>query len=106
MVFHYPPNPSKSYIKRVIGVAGDKVRINEGHVYVNGRLLDEPYVPTDYSDTRSMAEVTVPEDSLFVLGDHRSMSSDSRDFGSVPREDIYGKAAFVYWPMDRLGGVR
>jgi signal peptidase I len=106
VVFRYPPNPSKSYIKRVIGIAGDKVRISDGRVYVNGEPLAEPYVPTDYSDTRSMAELTVPEDSYFVLGDHRSMSSDSRDFGCVPREDIYGKAVFVYWPMDRLGGVR
>jgi signal peptidase I len=106
VVFHYPRNPSKSYIKRVIAIAGDRVRIVGGVVHVNGRTLEEPYVPKDYSDTRSMAELTVPADSYFVLGDHRSMSSDSRDFGSVPREYIYGKAVFVYWPMERLGRLQ
>src|SRR5262249_11304315 len=83
VVFHYPRDISKSYIKRVIGLPGDHVRISEGTVYVNGRALSEPYVPLDYGDTRSLKEMVVPEDSYFVLGDHRSMSNDSREFGSV-----------------------
>ncbi len=103
VVFRYPNDPSKSYIKRVVGVPGDKVQISFGRVYVNGHRLAEPYVPEQYSDERSMPEVTVPSGSYFVLGDHRNMSSDSRDFGAVARDYIYGKAVFAYWPAERLG---
>ena len=106
VVFHYPRDPSKSFVKRVIGVAGDHVRINSGQVYVNGKPLEEDYVAPEYADQRSMAEIVVPPHCYFVLGDHRNMSNDSRDFGPVPAKDIYGKAAFGYWPMDKLGRVR
>jgi signal peptidase I len=106
VVFRYPRDPSKSYIKRVIGVDGDHIRIDGGEVYVNGQLLDESYVPAEYSDTRSYPEVVVPPQSYYVLGDHRSMSNDSRDFGAVNQSYIYGKAVFGYWPMDKLGRVR
>ncbi len=106
VVFHYPFDPSKSYIKRVIGVSGDRVHIVEGQVYVNGHPIKEPYVPGEYFDYRSMAETTVPPNSYFVLGDHRSLSNDSRDFGAVDQSYIYGKAVFVYWPVDKLGILR
>ena len=106
VVFRYPRDPSKSYIKRVIGMAGDHIRIDGGQVYVNGAALDEGYVPSEYSDSRSYPETTVPPQSFFVLGDHRSMSNDSRDFGPVNQSFIYGKAVFGYWPMDKLGRVR
>lgn len=106
VVFRYPRDPSKSYIKRVIGMAGDKIRIDGGQVYVNGEALDESYVPLEYADSRSYPETVVPAQSYFVLGDHRSMSNDSRDFGSVNQSFIYGKAVFGYWPMDKLGRVR
>jgi len=106
VVFKYPPDPSKSYIKRVIGVAGDRIVIDSGRVYVNGDRLSEDYVPAEYSDQRSFPEVVVPPDSYYVLGDHRSMSSDSREFGPVKDTFIYGKAVFGYWPMDKLGRVR
>lgn len=106
VVFRYPNDPHKSYIKRVIGVAGDHVRIDDGRVYVNERLLDEPYVLDNYRDDRSYPEVVVPPHSYFVLGDHRNLSSDSRDFGAIPASTIYGKAVFVYWPMDKLGKLR
>jgi signal peptidase I len=106
VVFRYPRDPSKSYIKRVIGTEGDRIRIDGGDVYVNGQLLDESYVPAEYSDTRSYPEVLVPPQSYYVLGDHRSMSNDSRDFGAVNQSYIYGKAVFGYWPMDKLGRVR
>ena len=106
VVFHYPFDPSKSYIKRVIGVSGDRIRIVDGQVYVNSRPLKETYVPGDYFDYRSMSEMVVPAHSYFVLGDHRSLSNDSRDFGSVDENYIYGKAVFVYWPMDKLGLLR
>jgi len=106
VVFHYPRDPSKSYIKRVIAVEGDRVRIDEGRVYVNGQLLDEPYVPSEYADFRSYPEIKVPAHSYFLLGDHRTSSQDSRDFGPVAQRYIYGKAVFVYWPMDKLGKLR
>lgn len=106
VVFRYPRDPSKSYIKRVIGMAGDRIRIDGGQVYVNGQALDESYVPAEYTDSRSYPEITVPANSYFVLGDHRSMSNDSRDFGSVDQSFIYGKAVFGYWPMDKLGRVK
>ncbi len=106
VVFRYPRDPSKSYIKRVIGVAGDRVRIENGQVYVNDEPLDEDYVPTEYADARSYSEITVPPHSFFVLGDHRTMSNDSRDFGPVNERFIYGKAVFGYWPMEKLGRLR
>ena len=106
VVFRYPRDPSKSYIKRVIGMAGDKIRIDGGQVYVNGQALDESYVPAEYADTRTYPDFVVPANSYFVLGDHRSMSNDSRDFGAVNQSYIYGKAVFGYWPMDKLGRVR
>jgi len=106
VVFRYPRDTSKSYIKRVIGVAGDRVRIESGQVFVNGQALDEDYVPNDYADGRSYSEVVVPAKSFFVLGDHRTMSNDSRDFGTVNERYIYGKAVFGYWPMEKLGRLR
>ncbi len=106
VVFRYPRDTTKSYIKRVIGVAGDHIRIENGQVYVNGEALDEDYVPSDYVDARSYGEIVVPTNSYFVLGDHRSMSNDSRDFGTVNERYIYGKAVFGYWPMEKLGRLR
>lgn len=106
VVFYYPRDTQKSYIKRVIGLPGDSVRIVDGQVYVNGNMIDEPYVPERYRDVRSMDDFKVPPGEYFVMGDHRSISSDSRDFGPVERHLIYGKAAFVYWPREEMGVVR
>lgn len=105
VVFRYPRDPSKSFIKRVIGLAGDRIRIEAGQVFVNGEPLQEDYVPRMYADERSYPESVVPENSYFVLGDHRTMSNDSRDFGPVAASFIYGKAVFGYWPMDKMGRV-
>jgi signal peptidase I len=106
VVFHYPRDPEKSYIKRVVALPGDRVRIDHGAVWLNGERLIEPYVPEEYRDNRSYPEMVVPENMYYMMGDHRSISSDSREFGPVERELIYGKAAFVYWPRRDAGVVR
>ena len=106
IVFRYPRDPAKSYIKRVIAVAGDRVRIVDGVVFVNGHRLHEAYVPRStrmYALTRN---VVVPPHAYFVLGDHRNLSNDSRDFGPVDEDFIYGKAVFGYWPVAKLGTLR
>jgi signal peptidase I len=106
VVFRYPRDPRKSFIKRVIGLPGDHVRIAFGHVYLNGKPVVETYVPQDFMDTKSYPDIVVPANSYFVLGDHRSMSNDSRDFGPVSRGYIYGKAVFGYWPVEKVGVLR
>ncbi|MDP9039544.1 MAG: signal peptidase I [Acidobacteriota bacterium] len=106
VVFQYPRDHTKSYIKRVIALPGDVLRIDHGRVYVNGNRLKEPYLPDRFSDDRSQPEMVLGVHKYFLMGDHRSISSDSRDFGPVDRELIYGKAAFVYWPMEQVGVVR
>lgn len=106
VVFRYPRNPEMSYIKRVIALPGDRLRIDNGQVWLNGKPLDERYVPEKYKDMRSMEELVVPPGEFFVMGDHRSISSDSREFGPVERSLIYGKASFVYWPARDAGLVR
>jgi signal peptidase I len=105
VVFHYPRDPEKSYIKRVIALPGDRLRIDRGMVWLNGKPQSESYVPDEYRDTRSFEETVVPEGYYFMMGDHRSISSDSREFGPVERSLIYGKAVFVYWPARDAGVV-
>ena len=105
VVFWYPGEPSTSYIKRVIGLPGDTVSVEDGYVIVNGKKLVENYVPPDYRDDRSYPPILIPPDQYFVLGDHRVSSNDSRAWGLVPRNFIYGKAVFVFWPLDRMGTV-
>jgi signal peptidase I len=106
IVFRYPRDQRKSFIKRVIGLPGDHVRIAFGHVYLNGKPVEEAYVPQEFMDTSTYSETVVPANTYFVLGDHRSMSRDSREFGPVARSYIYGKAVFGYWPMEKLGILR
>ncbi len=106
VVFWYPGDQSKSYIKRVIGLPGDVVAIDRGTVLINGKPLEEDYVPPAYRDPTSRAPEKIKPDNYFVLGDHRNSSNDSRQWGTVPRSCIYGKAVFVYWPLARLGPVR
>jgi signal peptidase I len=106
VVFHYPRDPEKSYIKRVIALPGDTLRIDRGRVYVNGKLVHEPYVPPEYRDNVSEPEMVIPADSYYMMGDHRLISQDSRYFGPVDRSLIYGKAVFVYWPVRDVGIVR
>jgi len=105
VVFWYPLDRSKSFIKRVIALPGETVEIRSGRVYVDGRLLEEPYVPSHFGDASSHGPERIPHDSFFVMGDHRSSSNDSRVFGPVPSRFIYGKAVFAYWPVDRFGTI-
>jgi len=105
VVFWYPRDHSKSFIKRIVGIPGDEVEIRNGSVFVNGAKVDEPYLTPEFRDHESFHRVLVPRDKYFVLGDHRNSSNDSRNWGFVPRDLIYGKAVFGYWPMSRLGPV-
>jgi signal peptidase I len=104
IVFRYPRDPEQEFIKRVIGLPGDRVQIERGQVMVNGQVLTEPYIsaPPAYR----LDEVRVPENQLFVLGDNRNNSSDSHQWGMVPMEDVIGKAVLVYWPPDRMGLIK
>jgi signal peptidase I len=103
IVFWAPEDPTKSYIKRVIGVPGDVIEIVDGTVVLNGQRLEESYIRSDYRDRTSMTRRLIEAGHYFVLGDHRNSSNDSRSWGTVARDAIYGKAVFVYWPLDRLG---
>jgi len=105
VVFWYPKDPSKSYIKRIIGMPGDTVEIIDGAVYINEQLLTEPYVDSRFIDHRSYPPVYVEPGHYYVLGDHRNQSNDSRIWGLVPIKYIYGKAVFRYWPMNKIGSL-
>ncbi len=95
VVFHFPVNPDKDFIKRVVGLPGDEVNIINGEVTVNGNLLDEPYIA---ASPQYVGTWIVPQGQLFVLGDNRNNSSDSHSWGAVPMDNIIGKAVLVYWP--------
>ena len=103
VVFWYPYDRSKSYIKRIIGMPGDTVEIRKGTVYINNKPLREPYVAGKYFDDGTYEAKFVTPGHYFVLGDHRNQSNDSRMWGLVPEENIYGKAVFRYWPMAKIG---
>ncbi len=105
VVFWYPLDRSKSFIKRVIGLPGETIELRGGHLYVNGKEQKEIYVPPSYLDGSSYGPITIPEGNYFVMGDHRDSSNDSRVFGPVGRPCIYGKAVFAYWPVDHFGSL-
>ena len=97
IVFHFPPDPtSQDLIKRIIGLSGDHITVARGVVSINGQPLSEPYIaaPPLYN-----GEWVVPADQLFVLGDNRNDSSDSHSWGMLPKDEIVGKALFIYWPF-------
>jgi signal peptidase I len=102
IVFHFPRDPEQEYIKRVIGLPGNTVNITNGKVYINGDVLEEPYINAkpDYQ-----SQWQVPEEHLFVLGDNRNNSSDSHRWGPVPMEYVVGKAVFIYWPPQEWGMI-
>ena len=105
VVFWYPLDRSKSFIKRVIGLPGETVEIRQGTLLVNGVSTPEPYVPPQYEDLSDFGPVRVPADNYFVMGDHRISSNDSRVFGPVASRFIYGRAVFAYWPVDHFGSL-
>jgi signal peptidase I len=105
VVFRYPFDRTKSFIKRIVALPGETVEIRQGKVYVNGDPLPEPYVPSQYEDLRDFGPMRVPSESYFVMGDHRISSNDSRVFGPVASRYISGRAAFAYWPMDHFGSL-
>jgi signal peptidase I len=104
VVLKYPLDPSLDYIKRVIGLPGDEVMIDQGHVWVNGKELTEPYVAS--ADPLSRTYVHVQPAHYFVLGDNRPRSSDSREFGQVPMDYVRGRVELRLWPISRIGAVR
>lgn len=106
VVFRLPENPSRSYIKRVVGLPGETVEIRKGVVHIDGVAYPEPYVPPRYRDPMSHPPVVVEQETYYVLGDHRNTSNDSRTWGAVAEAFITGKAVFAYWPPDRFGVVR
>src|SRR5499425_1835241 len=105
VVFWYPLDRSKSFIKRVIALPDEVVQIRGGVVYVDGQAIAEPYVPPQYEDLSDYGPVRIPRDMYFVMGDHRISSNDSRVFGPVPSRFIYGRAVFAYWPVDHFGSL-
>ena len=111
VVFKYPEEPEKDYIKRVIGLPGETVYIHDGLVYINDKLLDEPYLEgaqtacRPETDACSSGPVTVPAGAVFVMGDNRGNSSDSREGDALPLDRIIGKAWLSYWPRDDWGVI-
>jgi len=99
IVFHYQGTVTEDYIKRVIGLPGDVVKISGGVVRVNGQVITEPYIAELPGYT---GQWKVPEGEIFVLGDNRNHSSDSHDWGFVQQEWVVGKAIIIYWPLDRI----
>jgi len=106
VVFWYPLDRTKSYIKRVVGLPGEWVALREGRVYIDGEPLKETYIPPEYLDHQSYPPVQVEPGHYFVLGDHRESSNDSRVWGTVDQKYIYGKAVFVYWPLSQIGALK
>lgn len=105
VVFYYPKDPSTRYVKRVIGLPGDIVSIDDlGHVFVNGRRIYEPYLSPQFTRAPApMSPVVVDDHYYFVMGDNRDDSSDSRMWGLVPEKYICGEACFRFWPLNEIG---
>ena len=99
IVFHFPRDPSRDFVKRVIGVPGDRVQMRNGTVFVNGQALNEPYLTS--RDNSNMDQIFLREEQYFVLGDNRRGSNDSRNWGPVPEANILGKVWIIYWPLSK-----
>jgi signal peptidase I len=99
----YPKNPDQSFVKRVVGLPGDTIRIEEGRVYRNGVMLPDDFIPAEDRSTDTQPVHVVPEGYYFVMGDHRNNSSDSRDWGDLPKKYILGKISVRWWPLNSAG---
>lgn len=111
VVFKAPPDEQNEFIKRIIGLPGDSVKVEQGKVYVNGNLLPESYLPQNLQTLSGNfaiegAAVTVPANNYFVMGDNRGHSYDSRNFGFINKTKIVGKAWLLYWPPSKAGVVK
>jgi signal peptidase I len=102
VVFRFPLDPDRRFIKRIIGLPGDTIAVHDGRVWVNGDALDEPYIA---APPRYDGEWQVRDDEVFVLGDNRNNSSDSQNWGPLPVRDLIGKAVLVYWPPEEMGPI-
>lgn len=107
IVFNSPVDKEKDYIKRIIGLSGDRVKINDGEVFVNGEKLNQDFLPSTVRTNPGAflgegQEVVVPEEHYFVMGDNRNFSSDSREWGFITKQEVIGKSFVVYWPVSRL----
>lgn len=105
VIFRFPKDTSKSFIKRVIGLPGETIEIRRGQTFVDGKLLPEPYVPDGFRSDEDLGPIHVPDDSYFVMGDHRTTSNDSRAWGWVARSFIYGRADLRCWPLSKFGRI-
>jgi signal peptidase I len=103
IVFPSPYNDGREFIKRIIGLPGETVEVIDGFIYINGELLDEPYIVN--RDSRTIAPVTIPEGEYYVRGDNRPVSLDSSQGWTIERQDIHGKAWFIFWPLGSFGGA-
>jgi signal peptidase I len=103
VIFQFPGDQSRDFVKRVVGVPGDRIEIRQGQLYVNGEGLEEAYIT--HPDRGDTPEITVPPDAYYVLGDNRRASNDSRDWGPVPGDNLVGRAWVSFWPLDRLHGL-
>lgn len=111
IIFRAPDKPDKDYIKRVIGLSGEKLQIIGGTIYINGKMLNETYEPINLINSggnflREGQIFTIPPESFFVMGDNRAHSSDSRKFGTVSKGAIIGRAFFRFWPIGRIGLIK
>ena len=111
IVFKYPVDPKKDFIKRLVGLGGDEVEIRDGKIYVNQKVMDDPktfgkfyyYNHDPYGGPRE--PIKVPADSYYVLGDNSANSTDSRFWGFVPKKNVLGRAIFRWWPLHRFGKI-
>ena len=100
IVLKYPLNPQRNYIKRIVALPGDTLQVKDGKLFINATQVREPYV--NGVPQGDFGPMTVPEDSVFVMGDNRNNSEDSRSFGALKKEQIVGQAILIYWPPPRM----
>lgn len=104
VVFAYPRDPNRTFVKRVLALEGETVELKDNQVFINSQLVNEPYLkPGDYPP---FGPETIPKDNVFVLGDNRRQSEDSREWGLLPRNYLIGKATMIYYPLSRIKFLR